>query len=1022
MNVDGTVGDLTSIDSSQVQNTDLGAGADETTFESLSNKINISTDEITLSHDYSFDGENDGDYIDGIVISKPITINGNGFSIDGKSTARIFNIVSGDVTLKNITFINAFHDLGGALYITGKDVKIIDCTFINNKASVEAGAVYLVAPHGQIINSKIINSSAVYTGAVLINSVNASVIGCYFENNSANISAGALGWAAKDNGTIRNCVFINNSAYNEGGGAIFWNNGKNGIIENSTFKNNYANFNGSAIFGSFGENGKIMDSIFINNTANVTGGAIYLKGDDNEMVNCNFTNNSAGMYGGAVYWLGNNGLINHCNFLDNVAEVDGGALRLDGNNNIVDNCHFKNNAADSAGAIFIKNAENTLINSSEFFNNRGRLAGAVYLMNTLKSKITYCNFKDNCAEENNGGAMFFRYVDNYTLSHSNFTNNIANINGGAIYTTNGECGLISYCNFNNNTAVQGDGGALNWNNPNSNLTYCNFTNNHGYDSGAIDTLNPNGRITYCNFINNSVESAGGAISYYGPNGLIYGCNFIGNTAPSASAGAVYWLQSSTNGTIDNCNFINNVGAWGGAIRWEASTDGKVINSRFINCTATDLAGAVYWRSSKNGEVSNCTFIDCDGDETGGAVYWRGGTNGLLSNCTFTNTTAEVGGAVFWTGDDGRILNCNFNNIHTETTFGGVIEVSSSNAEVKYCTVKDSDSPYSLCADGYYRISGLVDLEKNNFDKFIRIQDGGIVSPTYIILSGENGDALHPVELKAVIKDDNENVVIINKKLTFVISDGSKISTSCGEDGYWSVMHTFNKSGEYMVTADISNFDNLNVGEIKVEISRVASKFNIAAGQTIKIYAVDYSAGERGNDINFRLTDTDGNPIGGATVNIAFKTSNYRMVTDANGYVSVSISTPDAGKSLCVLSFLGDDRHDAVVVPFTFNIQKKTITIKAKAKTFKAKTKTKKFTVTLKTKVFNSKNKKVYLKKGKKVTLKIKGKTFKAKTNAKGKATFKIKKLTKKGRYVAKIRFAGDNTYKSASKKVKITIK
>ena len=65
--------------------------------------------------------------------------------------------------------------------------------------------------------------------------------------------------------------------------------------------------------------------------------------------------------------------------------------------------------------------------------------------------------------------------------------------------------------------------------------------------------------------------------------------------------------------------------------------------------------------------------------------------------------------------------------------------------------------------------------------------------------------------------------------------------------------------------------------------------------------------------------------------------------------------------------------------------------------------------------------KTYLKAGKKVTLLINGRIYTAKTNSKGKATFNIK-LTKKGKFTAKISFAGDVTYKSTTKKVKITIK
>ena len=57
-----------------------------------------------------------------------------------------------------------------------------------------------------------------------------------------------------------------------------------------------------------------------------------------------------------------------------------------------------------------------------------------------------------------------------------------------------------------------------------------------------------------------------------------------------------------------------------------------------------------------------------------------------------------------------------------------------------------------------------------------------------------------------------------------------------------------------------------------------------------------------------------------------------------------------------------------------------------------------------------------------VTLKIKGKTFSAKTNSKGKATFKIKKLTKKGTFKAVIRFKGNKYYNKVTKTVKIKIK
>ena len=132
------------------------------------------------------------------------------------------------------------------------------------------------------------------------------------------------------------------------------------------------------------------------------------------------------------------------------------------------------------------------------------------------------------------------------------------------------------------------------------------------------------------------------------------------------------------------------------------------------------------------------------------------------------------------------------------------------------------------------------------------------------------------------------------------------------------------------------------------------------------------------------------------------------------------------KNFNILAFVGCLLLAFVIWTYVTNVKisdnKKTITIKkatakltAKNKAFKAKVKTKKYTITLK-----SDSGKAL--KNAKVTLKVKGKTYKATTNAKGKATFKITKLTKKGKYSATVKFASDGCYKAVSKSVKITVK
>ena len=185
-------------------------------------------------------------------------------------------------------------------------------------------------------------------------------------------------------------------------------------------------------------------------------------------------------------------------------------------------------------------------------------------------------------------------------------------------------------------------------------------------------------------------------------------------------------------------------------------------------------------------------------------------------------------------------------------------------------------------------------------------------------------------------------------------------------------------------------------------------------------ACDFYEGERGGNFTFQLVDGKGNPLANKTIYIGYNGVTLNRTTDANGFASVQINLKNAGLYTFVLVFLGDGDYNATMAVHKVNIEKKTTSISAKAKTFKATAKTKKYTVTLKT-IKSSTDGKTYLAAGKKVTLQINGKTYTAKINAKGQATFNLK-ITKKGKFNAVIKYAGDNTYKESSAKAKITIK
>ena len=165
-----------------------------------------------------------------------------------------------------------------------------------------------------------------------------------------------------------------------------------------------------------------------------------------------------------------------------------------------------------------------------------------------------------------------------------------------------------------------------------------------------------------------------------------------------------------------------------------------------------------------------------------------------------------------------------------------------------------------------------------------------------------------------------------------------------------------------------------------------------------------------------LTDSQGNPISGVAVTIKLsKGKTATPTTDKNGQVKFSTNGLAPKTYTATISFDGNANYDKSTKSVKVTVKKATPKVITKSKTFKKSVKTKKYTMTLKTNKNNAMKKM-------NVYLKVKGKTFKATTNSKGKATFKIKNLKKKGKYYATVTYKGNKYYNKVTKKVKITVK
>ena len=259
-----------------------------------------------------------------------------------------------------------------------------------------------------------------------------------------------------------------------------------------------------------------------------------------------------------------------------------------------------------------------------------------------------------------------------------------------------------------------------------------------------------------------------------------------------------------------------------------------------------------------------------------------------------------------------------------------------------------------------------------------------------------------------------------KNITFDFGNGTKIDLGSllnGTNITFGNGTSFNISSLLNSNITFGNGTSFNMTQLMNMTGNGTGSFNISAildligGKTTKITfdAKDINQVYSG-PITFKVKVLDGDkPVSQQTVIFTIDNTDYVGRTDENGIATVTVNLP-AGTHYVYTEYNNVIGKNKIV------ITKAASKITAKKKTtFKSKAKIKKYAITLK----DNNGKAI---KKTKVTLKIKNKSFTAKTNAKGKAIFKIKKLTKKGKYTAKVKFAGNEFYKASSASKKIIIK
>lgn len=286
---------------------------------------------LTLSDDYTYDvlnGET-GITVEGIIIDKPITIDGANHVVDAMGMARIFKVTGTNVVFKNLTITK-----GGYAAADSK------------KGTVSGGGVYvgrnLVVAFDNVKITKCGTEKGVHTkdgGAALFIDAKAKV-------------------------TFKNCEISENTGKDRAGGIYLIG---NAVLENTNIINNICGSRGGGVYvdpgftypergGEWGGNIKMYNCTVSGNRGG-RGGGVYINPENetlNIFENCTIASNDVstdgvGNGGGILFYCANGKAVN-CKMVDNKAKRGGGIILDVASNVELENCTVTGNEATVDGS------------------------------------------------------------------------------------------------------------------------------------------------------------------------------------------------------------------------------------------------------------------------------------------------------------------------------------------------------------------------------------------------------------------------------------------------------------------------------------------------------------------------------------------------------------------------------------------------------------------------------------------------------------------------------------------------
>ena len=504
------------------------------------------------------------------------------------------------------------------------------------------------------------------------------------------------------------------------------------------------------------------------------------------------------------------------------------------------------------------------------------------------------------------------------------------------------------------------------------------------------------------------------VNNYCDNIILKNITFLNGNA-DGDGGAISFNWVNEDCLVSNCTFINNNASYGGAIRASYYINLRISDCYFVNNTAKNLGGGIYMVSQNYiGNVTDCTFENNHASR-GGAIcsqQWaKIYSYSCISKTSSDNTFNVINNPPILdvnniTASPGEKITLNLTSYDgiriTDANITIDVYYKNNNSWVgKYDCLSGDEWEVPLPIGSYIAKlnTEYIDFETVTMSITITKCTTQLTAPEVTTTYNVNKD------LEITLKDSQGNP-LSDMEITVDLNGAKNYTTD--SNGQIKVPTKGLNAGTY--TAKITFAGNENYTEsnttAKVTVNKDSTKLTASAVTTTYNVA---------KNLVITLKDSAGKALSGMQIVAKLGSTTKKAKTDKNGQAKINVAKLVPKAYTAKISFAGDKNYKAASTTAKVTVKKINTKIAAKAKTFKYEDKTKKYTITLK----DNKNKVL---KNKKVTLKVNGKTYTAKTNSKGVATFKLNKLTKKGKFTAAITYAGDKYYNKANKKAKVTVK